>query len=147
MVNPSIKLLYVEDEDVMRSIVMRMFAGNSAIDAMAVRRASDAIELMEKEDFDIIILDWWLQDPDTMEIRTSEEILNWMNSHNYFALTVVFTSTDIDEKVTNGVAVIRKDLRDMLRRKIEEVVDQKKTAVEALDMIRKTLNRMTIGVR
>lgn len=146
--NPiKVKVLYVEDEDATRLYITRIL-DSSLVDAHMAANEQEAIKKLTEEDYDLVVLDWWLVDPDTLKVTTSEGILEWMKAHKYRALPLVFTSdkTGLDESRTGGIPVLRKEHKDVLHSQVQKAAEAKLEASRALKGIRDIMQRMTSNV-
>lgn len=145
MIQSKLKVLYVEDDDTSRLLLRELLDDGLGIEARTANSVREALELLQIHDFDILILDWWLQDPDTLENLTSETIIRWLIDNKYKAMPVVFTSDKVfaEQAMIFGVPILRKDHKDFLMGKVREAVEAKKSIATALGNIRDTLKRMT----
>lgn len=147
MNNTKIKVLYVEDEAITRSFLRDVLQQDS-IEVFTAKTVPSAIAAIDESvlagcSFDVIVLDWWVQDPDDYEMKTTESVLRHLSENRIMALTVVYTSdSEVDESKTLGVPVIRKGNHDFLKRNIERIINEKKNLLLTLKSIRSSINKI-----
>lgn len=146
----AIRVLYVEDEAAMRIFLGRSFKKDGPVHISTASTAKEAIELIndahESENmYDIVVLDWWVQDPVDLSMKTTKSVIRHIQDNRILTMMVVFTSDttkNVNEDVTLGVPVIRKDFQLDLKRRIDEVAISKLNLLEAMKEIRSLTDRL-----
>jgi CheY-like chemotaxis protein len=135
-----LKILYVEDEIILRRSISALFEIDSNIHMSSCSSNKEAIDLLNKEDFDVVIFDWWLQNFDTGEVVTCEKSLDIAKSLACDPIIIIFTSDsdkNVNKEVTKGVPVLRKTDVVSLRNQIQSLVKIGSTASDILETLRK----------
>jgi DNA-binding response OmpR family regulator len=83
----AIRILFAEDDDSIRNIVVRMLI-EEGFDIEAVDDGTDAIELLQKKTYDLVLLDI------RMPIKTGLDVLEFMRTKNLRTRTIMATAVD-----------------------------------------------------
>ena len=145
-----LRVLFVDDEPTIRRTMSMLLRKEEFIDIDLASDISEGISLIDQAkvegwEYDLLVLDWWVNDAKNLSIKTTLPIIQHARSSGHKSLMVVFTSDtedNVNSNTTEGVPVVRKDLKTALRDKIIEVSRQKIQAVESLKVLREVLKAM-----
>lgn len=120
------KILVVEDEDDIRNLIL-MHLGREGHELKSSGRGAEALELLRKEDFDLVILDWMLPEMSGLEIIREIRKAKSHDDLNILMVTAKSTNADLIQGLEAGaddylvkpfeLSVLMARTRALLRRK------------------------------
>jgi DNA-binding response OmpR family regulator len=93
-----LRILYLEDEPLQRELATRWLEADGC-SVHAVESGGDAIRAVERETFDIVVLDWEVPPP------SGVEVLRWIRARGRATPVVFVTSRDTEEDIVTILGV------------------------------------------
>lgn len=138
-----LKILYVEDDSLMRRTVSLLFRDDPSVDFSVASNNKEAIRLIRSNSYDLIIFDWWLVGTDG-SLETCEESLEVSKSVCDNTLKVIFTSDEpqnVNKGQRHNVPVMQKGFINDLKSQIKTLAETKASLKDTLDAINRALYR------
>ena len=134
MINTEIKILIVDDLPVMRKIITHQLKQAGFENMMIASSAIDAMEMLQKENFDLVLSDWKMPDKDGLELLEDMRKDTSLAKIPFIIITSEGGEESVRKAINAGAAsyIVKPLSANILENKIYEVFTGKpKPAVSA----------------